>query len=750
VADLGSDIKKAIQQKDIRAVTTIFFPSNSPKLGPGLQTETELWEYKSDCPHLIKESTNAWANLSKDICAFHNRLGGIIIFGIDNLQFSFCGCRERLDSKLVNDQVRRYLGDKIWVDYHREFIQRDQKYIGILLIPQRGPTVLRFLIDSPTTGGKKLFSRGDTALRNHDSCDVIRGHEADEYARSTTAPVIGEQYAVNVEFFRILAPEYSKFIDRPDPCHETLRGLKDPRTSVTSLVGIGGVGKTALATWATLKAYYEGMFDLIISVTAKDRELTSSGITALEPSLTSYESLLDSILEVTGFIECKGLEIEKKEKEARTLLLNSNGLLYVDNLETVDDNRIIKFLDDLPSGVRAITTSRRTTVRVAVRPVDIGPMTGKQILEFIRVLSDSPGFAYLKNLSDPEILRIGEACDGIPLAIRWAMSRASVPAEALSIAEGINKSGRKGDELLEFTFRRVFDSMPGAEKSILQVLSLFQRPLQSEAILIGSGLPQHRLQDAIETLVNDALVQRYFDENLNDYCYGLLPITRTFVYSDVSRNGGVETSIRKGLTDYFEAKDIGNLQQRMVIRELRQGKSKESEITLLDLGKAAERKGDLKDAENLYRQALARNPISWKAARILAEFQRHQRNNTAESLQLYEQAAANAPSRGKDRALIYREWGMLLRDSGVLGATEQAIDKFEIALQETPNDPIALHALAHMVSRVGNWARVIELLEPIKNHPSIETRQKVHPLLLKAYHACGEMLKEAELKSRPN
>lgn len=748
MADRDSDIKKAIQQKDIRAIIAIFFPKNTPVLGPGLQTETEIWEYKADCPHLGKQNQNAWADLSKDICAFYNRYGGIIFFGIDNQNYRFVGCRERLDSKLVNDQIRRYLGDKIWTEYHRQFIQGDQRYIGILIIPQRGPAILRFQIDAPIINGKKFFAAGDTAVRNQDSSAVIKGAEAEYFAREATAPIIGEQYAVNEEFFRILAPEYSRFVDRSVPCSEILRGLQDTRTSVTSIIGIGGVGKTALATWATLKAYYEGRFDLIISVTAKDRQLTSSGIAALEPSLTSFESLLDSILEVTGFNEVKVQAVEKKEKEARELLLNSNGLLYIDNLETVDDNRIIRFLDELPAGVHAITTSRRTTVRVSVRPIDLGPMTGDEIIGFTKALSETPGFHYLNNLSDAELLRIGEACDGIPLAIRWALSRASLPAEALSMAEGITMSGTRGDELLEFCFRRVFDSMPGAEKSVLQVLSLFQRPLQSEAILIGSGLPQHRLQDVIDTLVNDALVQRFFDENLNDYCYGLLPVTRAFIYHDVCAKGDIETKIRQKLTDYFEARDIKDQRQRLVIRDLRQGRAKESEVTLIDLGKAAERRGQLEDAEKLLQQALSRNPASWKAARALAEFYRHKTSNTAAAISLYEQAAANSPSRGKDRALIFREWGMLLRDSGLPGVTEQAIEKFDIALRETPNDPVAIHALAHMLSRQGKWSRVIELLEPLKDHPSKDTKMKVLPLLLHGYQACGEILKAAEIKSQ--
>jgi len=33
-----------------------------------------------------------------------------------------------------------------------------------------------------------------------------------------------------------------------------------------------------------------------------------------------------------------------------------------------------------------------------------------------------------------------------------------------------NSSGRKGEELLEFSFRRIFDNMPDNEKGVIQVL----------------------------------------------------------------------------------------------------------------------------------------------------------------------------------------------------------------------------------------------------------------------------------------
>src|SRR5271165_2358343 len=127
---------------------------------------------------------------------------------------------------------------------------------------------------------------------------------------------------------------------------------------------------------------------------------------------------------------------------------------------------------------------------------------------------------------------------------------------------------------------------------------------------------------------------------------------------------------------------------------------------------------------------------------------RHVVHNTGETLRLYELAAGNAPSRGPDRALIYREWGMVLRDSGDPDATDRAITSFDIALIETPNDVVAAHALAVMLARKGSFARIVKLLEPLVDHPNPRTRDFVRPLLLLAYDRTGDLLKAALLRSQ--
>ncbi len=743
---MSSDLELAIKQRNLKAIIDLMFESGTYSLKTGYKTENELWDYKSDCPPPGKAQFNAWANIAKDVLSFHNNKGGILFFGVSDKDYEFKGASTRLDSKLVNDQLRKFLGDRIWIDYHREFIQEDQKYLGVAIIPPRGPQFEKFRIDAPKmANGKRIFRKGYSAIREGDSCKILDINQLAQYSRNIFLPIYGKIYEVDELFYRILRPEYKQFVTRNDYGSQIEQTIRDPRTAIAAVTGIGGVGKTAISTWAAIRAYECRDFDFIVSITAKDRELTSAGIASLKPELTSFETLLDTILDVLDFKEKKALSTEDKEKTVRDIIANTNGLLYVDNLETVDDIRIIRFLDNLPIGVHAITTSRRTSVRVSARPIEIGPFKEFEVVEFIRILSNEPGLNYLKDLTDSEAIKIGNSCDNIPLAMKWTLCNSHSAAEAISKADMFAQSGKHGEELLEFTFRGIFSSMPGPEKAILNVLSVFQRPLPIEAILVGTGLASYKLQDTLETLANDSLINNIFDPGLNDFVYTTLPIVRTFVNNELYSQPQVTISIRRNLSNYYEAKDIHNPDERVIVRELRQG-SKDVGSSLVDLAKSAEKRNDIEGAEELFNQAIARDPNNWNALREFAEFQRHKKDNTTMAIQLYDQAAANSPSSGPDRALIFRERGMLYRDSGLPDATDIAIESFIIAHEILPNDPLTVHALAHMYDRKGQSKNVIDLLEPLRKHHSKITRKKSLPLLLKAYQNKNDIIKIAEIK----
>jgi tetratricopeptide (TPR) repeat protein len=739
-----SDIRAAIRQRDIRALVKLMFRADGPELNVGYSTENELWDFKKDCPRHGKDNLGAWADLSKEVLGLHNNGGGVLIFGISD-NYTFVGARNRLDSKQLNDGLRRFLPDRIWVDFNREYIRADQSFLGLALVPPRGPTLERFTADAPPIDGRVSFRAGWSALRAKDSTHLLTPSEADHLDKSSPEPIVGRQYAIDEQYYRILQPDYGTFVLREEPGTAVENGLYDDRVAVVSIVGIGGIGKTALATWAVLRAYQKKAFQFIVSITAKDRELTASGIRGLRPGLTSFEALLDSTADVLGFPELKSLVTTHKESEIRSLLKGFNGLLYVDNLETVDDARVIQFLDNLPEGPKAIITSRRATARKLVCPIDLGGLNDNEVGTYVGSLAGEQRFSYARQLNVTERLRIGNACDRIPLAIRWVLSRARSAAEAVAGAEALTTVPREGEILLEFSFRRVFDGMSDAERSVLQVLSLFQKPLPTEALIVGSGLPQVSLEDALESLSQDVLIQRQFDPDSNDYVFTLKPIPRSFVLAQLDRQQRAAENIRRRLTDWYEGRDVADPEMRLLVRELRQGRVT-PESGLLDLAKAAERNNELDNATRLYEQALTRVPTSWRAAWDFAEFKRHKLHDRTGALRLYERAAANAPRRGADRAVIFREYGFLLRESGEANATDLAIEKFEIALKEVPNDPITIYGMASMLDRKGHSDRIIELIEPLRVHSSAKTRERCLPLLLRAYERKSELLKAAELR----
>ena len=107
---------------------------------------------------------------------------------------------------------------------------------------------------------------------------------------------------------------------------------------------------------------------------------------------------------------------------------------------------------------------------------------------------------------------------------------------------------------------------------------MFQRPLPLEAILVGANISPHRIQDVVELLINDSIIHRLFDPDLNDYLYSLLPITRTFVHLEVLKQPQLEKTMRRRLSDYFEARDIKDPDEKVLIRTLRQGTDTRGDI----------------------------------------------------------------------------------------------------------------------------------------------------------------------------
>ena len=508
------------------------------------------------------------------------------------------------------------------------------------------------------------------------------------------------------------------------------------------------MGKTALACWAALRAYDSKSFDYIVSLTAKDRALTSSGIVPLTPTLSSLSDLLTEICDVTGFSELALVSdlSEQISLVKSNILSQFSGLLFVDNLETVDDPQLIDFLEDLPLPTRAVVTSRKSRVRVAAMPIPVGPFNQGEAVQFLTHTARVRRKDGIAELSEAEKTRMADSCDRIPLVIEWFIGRARSAERALKDAETLAAEGKHGEELLEFSFRRVYGELPEKQRSILKVLSLMGTQLPIEAIAVAADLPVHIAADQIEELKDYSLVESQYDLNYRDIAYSLLPVTNTFVYKEVSKTTGHESTVRRRLNDWYQAKEIVDTAQRELVQKVRRGE-RNPELALAEVAKHSIATGDLDAAEQFYKQALERNHSSWQIHREFAEFYRHKRHEVGPAIHYYRQAAAHVPKHGPDRAKVYRELGMVLRDSGLPNAHRQAAEQLEIALEQTPNDAICRHALGDCYVKAGVYSKGASVLEPLLDHQSKKTREKTYPLLLECYMQLSEPLKAARIRS---
>ena len=720
----------ALRERNTTELVKLFVDQTQKSIQPSFRVENDLWDYKLVLP-VLKSSSLVWAELSKDILAFHNtRKEGIIVFGVDDTALEIVGVKVpvEIDSKIVNDKIRKYLGDQLWVELHSPIRVGDYS-LAFLLIPGLSGSVKRFISNAPEKDKKPLFCNDGSAIRKGDSSYILNVEEANVFSVTNDTLSYG-MYKINGPDYQILNPDYIEFIRREKYCSLIQNGLERRRVSAVTLTGIGGIGKTSLAIWATEQAYLSKKYDHIISMSAKDRELTAAGIEAIHQGFTTIEDILNNILSVIGFDEYISETLANKEKYVRQLLQDSNTLILLDNLETTADTRIEDFLNDLPEGVKAIVTSRRNIVRVSSYPIEVEGLEDEEIVRYMTSLCGA--FDACAKLSRSEKLYIGEACNRIPLAIKWLVSRCKTTQELLAFAGQMESSTSSTSQLLEFVFRRLFERMNSAERRIVQVLSIAS-DIPDEALIQGCFGIEENIWDSLEILVRDTIVIKKFDDKLNWYKYSLLPLTKAFILKNCTTPQEDER-IRRRLRAWFQAEDIKNEQERVLIQNMRQN-GKNVGDALITMAFNAQSRGAYENAVQLYEQAIMRDPHNWRVYRAYAEYFRNYEKNTSLAIQNYKKALEYLPKNdiGYHSAVIRREYAMLYMRSGQPDAMNVAITELEKAHTMYPSDPIAARFLAEAYITKGFYEKTIEVLSIFVDTKDEKTQKNIWPILLNAY-----------------
>ncbi|MGA8088670.1 MAG: RNA-binding domain-containing protein [Terracidiphilus sp.] len=524
-----------------------------------LRFESEYWDYKRTLPDL--DDSKELAELAADVLAFHNSRGGYLVFGITN-DFSVLGIHEnegtKIDSNFINSKLKRYIGNTFLCRYSciPAAIGGSRKSIALLLIPRRKGIAIK--------AGTKctLFKEGEMFLRSNDTRK--RAVSDSDFLELFSPPepevIVGSHQLRTFSprpGIRLFLGDYAStgFVGeqtRQPIVLRTLDELSFGKWDIILLRGVGGVGKTAVATEITTKlaneAPWSEVFGGIISLSGKSEQLTPFDRSAITPEITSFENFLRQIVLNSEFEGDLPGNTEDLEKVARGEIVDKRILLFIDNFETIEtrDSRISTFLCNLPQGCKTLITSRHIPQDLPALPIEVPPLSRGEAETLARAEAAAQHLEALVNANLGQIIDISGQ---VPLAIKWIISCSKNAAHLAQLIEDHRKGKPTLANLCEFCFTFEYNLLGDVARRCLVALPIFRiAPIERELAVV-TECETDSVTSALEELVNFSLVIREYSPSRGDNVYRLLKLTESFAEARLRTFGDFERNARRRLKE---------------------------------------------------------------------------------------------------------------------------------------------------------------------------------------------------------
>lgn len=340
-------------------------------------------------------------------------------------------------------------------------------------------------------------------------------------------------------------PDYERFIGR-DAEISQIHQLLSPkhRSWVITIDGIGGIGKSTLALEIAdrYRRQYDDLpqeerFPVIIWTTAKQTVLTGEGILPRSQSLRTLEDIYTTIAVTLQREDITRARAEEQDVLVCQALTQQRTLLIIDNLETVDDERVLTFMREVPEPTKVIVTTRhRLDIAYPIRLVAM-PET-----DTLKLIDDT---AKRKNviLTNDDSRRLYQRTGGVPSAIVWSIAQMSF---GYTVETVLNRLGQPTGNIAKFCFEAVMESIKTkpAYKLVL-ALSLFVSDASREVLGRISKLSVLDRDEGLVELEKLSLVNKSGER------FSFLPLTKSFALTELDKQQDLNLEMRQKLIAYF-------------------------------------------------------------------------------------------------------------------------------------------------------------------------------------------------------
>ncbi len=312
------------------------------------------------------------------------------------------------------------------------------------------------------------------------------------------------------------------FLGRKKEKEELMKAINTPRTNNIAILGVGGSGKTALATKALEELKYNSnLFDCILFYEFKTESITADKGLFKKQINFEFENIKQKLVEdLVDF----GFEPSTDHREVSLLNFSETKLcLCLDNMENIvleTPDLLEDFINGLPPSWKLIITSRIKVENTKI--IELGYLSNQDAKNLIHLYGKSLDSNFTDNYRN-QIPTILEKCGSNPLMLRVAidllMQTNDFPGSINNAVEMVSN----------YSFKTIGENLEDTAIDILEYLR--QRGKSSESIISDNlGLSREKIRDYLFNIKKTSLLKQEIDEDGEPY-YEITFMTDSFLVS---------------------------------------------------------------------------------------------------------------------------------------------------------------------------------------------------------------------------
>lgn len=477
---------------------------------------------------------------------------------------------------------------------------------------------------------------------------------------------------------------------------------------VVSVLGDGGIGKTALA----LKVAYDIVdmndlcpFELIIWTSAKTTMLTSKGIEDIYTAITDYTGLISEIGDSIGGTN--------KLEEILEYLDYFKTLLIIDNLETIQSEEVRNFIREAQTKCNILITSRIGLGELEY-PRKLQGLSEAESAKLIREIARIRNSETLLKLPQKTLVEISSKLYFNPLAIKWFVSTVET---GIAPHEVINNKG----DLLDFCLTNVYEKLSDGAISILNTIRAARKKITNAEIIYLSDFEPIEVRKYLIELFKTTLISRQIEDGNNyedviyfisdfakDFLSKKYPIDQSYIRANIKKSKELNIGIRQinKVQKYNEfslnALVYDNQNQMISAKFLQEALSHS-------------KKGDFEQALSKVHEAKNIDPNYFEVYRVGAFIKATQGDllSAEEDYQLGLEIAPENP-----RLLFYYAQFLMFKLEDVDGALDYAKRVYD----QKPNHPYTAFLIARCFNAAQEFNKAIQVIKDLKENVDLDPK----------------------------